>query len=549
MRAEDKLRQAREEYEGREVDAGKRRTAEVKRQQVHQAEELKNLAEEFDQRLNEVKDHNRQVMSEKDFSNNQKIDEVRQVFRESLRNKMEESTRQKEVQKATFEGELGKQKDISKIQRENQASHFKDELKSYDERFAKDITENRKQSKEDVHANVRKLNSSHTKERNALVASHEEALLNQKHNSTEMRKSYEGLIKDSQRKQEGEKSRWSQKLRDTITNDAESYAEDLSVKQELLDSERKVIRNKFDKVLNKKTQEMDEVGQQFRDSVTGRMNSQIGSRDSKIQSLTNHLKNEMAKGERLRGVERKEIINDYEKRIALMKDQQDDLMIHLKDVNEERVEKVSEKSEAVLHRNDRTHKSQVQQEKTSRRQERELTGQQHKDQIEQVSSSAESRVKKILDLSHKTGKNLEKYYSDSMEQMSENYNDHVDLQIEKAVMDRVALNKVMTEKFRGIEGSFNTKLANTKSSYQEAMVKLKENQQKEIKSIESKYSLRFEEKGKLSKLEKETMEIRYESKIAQLNESHQDQLDRMNRRHQEDMQNLTAKMSTYSRKA
>jgi hypothetical protein len=549
MRAEDKLRQAREEYEGREVDAAKRRAAEAKRQQGHQVEEIKNLAEEYDQRLNEVKEHNRQVMSEKDLSNNQKIDEVRQVFRDSLRNKMEESTRQKEVQKATFDGELGKQKDISKIQRENQASHFKDELKSYDERFAKDISENRKQSKEDVHANVRKLNSSHTKERNALVASHEEALLSQKHNASEMRKSYEGLIKDSQRKQEGEKSRWSQKLRDTITNDAESYAEDLSVKQELLDSERKVIRNKFDKVLNKKTQEMDEVGQQFRDSVTGRMNSQIGSRDAKIQSLTNHLKNEMAKGERLRGVERKEIINDYEKRIALMKDQQEDVMVHLKDVNQGRVEKVTEKSEAVLHRNDRTHKSQVQQEKTSRRQERELTGQQHKDQIEQVSNSAESRVKKILDLSHKTGRNLEKYYSESMEQMSDNYNEHVDRQIEKSVMDRVALNKVMTEKFRSIEGSFNTKLENTKSSYEDAIAKLKENQQKEIKSVESKYNQRFEEKGKLSKLEKETMEIRYESKLAQLNESHQDQLDRMNRRHQEDMQNLTAKMSTYSRKA
>jgi hypothetical protein len=43
--------------------------------------------------------------------------------------------------------------------------------------------------------------------------------------------------------------------------------------------------------------------------------------------------------------------------------------------------------------------------------------------------------------------------------------------------------------------------------------------------------------------------MKYEAKLAQMNESHQDQLDRMNRRHQEDMQNLAVKVNTFNRKA
>jgi hypothetical protein len=47
----------------------------------------------------------------------------------------------------------------------------------------------------------------------------------------------------------------------------------------------------------------------------------------------------------------------------------------------------------------------------------------------------------------------------------------------------------------------------------------------------------------------DSFEMKYEAKIAQINDSHSDQLDRMNRRHQEDMQNLVTKMSNYSKKA
>jgi hypothetical protein len=55
-------------------------------------------------------------------------------------------------------------------------------------------------------------------------------------------------------------------------------------------------------------------------------------------------------------------------------------------------------------------------------------------------------------------------------------------------------------------------------------------------------------KDKEVKQQTNSLEMKYEAKLAQSNEVHEEQLDRMNRRHQQDMQNLSLKKSNYSKK-
>jgi len=149
-------------------------------------------------------------------------------------------------------------------------SHFKKEINQYDDRFEKDIAENRKQSKVDVHENMRKINEEHQKERDAIVFSNEEKMRTLKHDNTEMRKSYGHMLKDSERKLDATNERWAQKLRDTIENDSEKYADDIKVRKQILDTARMEVRDKFDKIISKKTADMDQVQEQFEDSVNKR---------------------------------------------------------------------------------------------------------------------------------------------------------------------------------------------------------------------------------------------------------------------------------------
>ena len=81
------------------------------------------------------------------------------------------------------------------------------------------------------------------------------------------------------------------------------------------------------------------------------------------------------------------------------------------------------------------------------------------------------------------------------------------------------------------------------------MANLRDTQDREIKRLENVHAQRMAEKDKAGKLEKESITQKYEAKLAQSSESHQNQLDRMNRRHEEDMQNLAVKVNSYNRKA
>ena len=294
---------------------------------------------------------------------------------------------------------------------------------------------------------------------------------------------------------------------------------------------------------------MDEQNQEFRDSVNERVNSQVRSRDSQIQRLQGRLNNEISKNDRLRGIERRNLTNAYEKRMDLVEQQRDDAIVTMKDLNDERISGVLRNNQKLLQSADRENKSKTSLMNSRHREERENMIQQHKDQVTQVANNADSRVQKVIDLQNKNNDQMGRYYVDSLDTMKGNYMEKMDQIQEKNLSDRTAQNKVMTERFRNLETNFQNKLEQTVKSYEDKLANLRDTQDREIKRLENVHAQRMAEKDKAGKLEKESITQKYEAKLAQSSESHQNQLDRMNRRHEEDMQNLAVKVNSYNRKA
>lgn len=548
-RYDEKVRQTREEYENRESENTKKRNEELKRLEKKHGDEIRSISDSYENRILELKDRNRETISNRDNENNRKIEEVRQAYRESLRNKTEDSYNARMSQKESYEGAIAKQKEISDAQKENLVGQLNREVEKRDERFGKMIQVNQEDSRQAVKSNTRKMQEAHTKERDAMIKGYGDTMQSKERTQNEMRKSYEARLRESERRREDDNSRWSQKYSDTVVNKSEEYGENLEMKQMILDEERKSLRDKYENVLTKKSNTMDQQNEEFRDTVNERVNSQVRSRDSQIQRLSNKLNNEMSKNERLRGIEQRNLTGAYERRFDLLNQQKEDAVDRMKDLNDERIGKVLDENRKLLHSADRDSKSKSNMANVRHREDREGLLQSHKDQVTQVANNADSRVRKILDLSNKNQGEMEKYYNESLEVVKSNYMDRMDGYRERVTADQAATNRVMSDRFRNMEASFNSKLEQTVKNYEDKIAQMKETQDREIKRLENLSSQRLTETGKSMKTEKESLAMKYEAKIAQLNEAHQDQLDRMNRRHQEDMQNLSVKMSSYSRKA
>lgn len=114
-RQDDIVRNTREDYENRETENNKRRAQELKRMETRHHDEIKNITDDYETRIAELKDRNRETLSDRDMANNRKIDEVRQTYRESLRNKMEDAYNDREQQKNTYTGEIKSKKKSLRI--------------------------------------------------------------------------------------------------------------------------------------------------------------------------------------------------------------------------------------------------------------------------------------------------------------------------------------------------------------------------------------------------------------------------------------------------
>ncbi len=304
-RQDDRVRQTREEYESREAENTKKKNREVSRLQKRHNEEVSQITEDYEDRIAQMKEGHRATLNERDQSNNRKIEDIRNLYRGSLKSRMEDSESERQALRSNYEGELKKQKQISESQKQNLVSQMTEEVGSRDQKFATQVEESRQKAQDSVKNNARRLNETHAKERDALIESHSKTLEDKNRATNEMRKSYQGQLKTSEQRRQGDNERWSQKFTDTLKNKDAEYSDNLEMKGMILEGERTHLRDKYETALNDKSDAMDSQNQEFRETVNERVNSQIRSRDGKIQTLSGKLNNEISKNDRLRALERK----------------------------------------------------------------------------------------------------------------------------------------------------------------------------------------------------------------------------------------------------
>lgn len=547
--ANDRVRKTREEYETRDAENQKKKKAEIDSLSQKHYEEIRRLSDDFEREMEELKNQYRTSLSERDQSNNRKIEEVRNLYKEQLRKKTEENEADRRQMRAANDGALQKQKNISEMQKEHLLETHQEEVARQNEKFQELSQRNRQEMQESLSGHDQKLKEAHAKEINATIQDRDLQLSNKDRDNRETRKAYEAKLNQLRLQKEGEISRWNQKYRDTVANHQEQEADQLRTQGELLRGELDELNRRYAKAIDKKYQQLDDANQELRDSVNERLNGQVRSKQSQVDRLNSKLNHQMVNDERLRNIERRNLEGKYAEQMDLLEKQKEGSLADMKEVNRQRIDQMVEQTNKLLRDTTREHKSETSLMNQRNRQDRELVKQQHAESLDLVTGNAEDRIKKITQLSRANQEAYSTYFDNSVDQLRDNYTERVASQQERSTEDLVRLNKAMSDRFRGMEKSFNQKLEHLTNTYEYKMNQMKDNQEKEIKRIETYYTQRLANRDKETKQQTGSLEMKYEAKIAQLNEAHEEQLDRMNRRHQEDMQNLATRMSNYSKKA
>jgi hypothetical protein len=547
-RQNDKVRKTIEEYENREAEATKKKKGELKRQEKAHADQMQSVVTAYEDQLDSLRENTERVLGKKDLENNQKIEKMRQAYTDSMRSKLDEASVEKKVQHQNLTSEMKKLKEVTDSQRENLENQSEKEIQKRDERFVQLAEESKQKSKVAAEEIMRKSNRVRENEAATLNSGYQKALESKNKMLDEIRRSYNQLLSAAEGQNSTDNEQWSRKYLDAMENKSQEIAENFEMKDKLLAAERESIRDRFDSQLNDRTKKMEQANEEFKESVNERVNTQVRSKDYQIQRFASRLNNEQAKNERLRGIERKNIANAYEKRLQLLDQQREDAVATMKEYNEKRIGKVLDESSAQVKDLEREGKLKMSAVTTKNRAEREGLISEQQDRIAHLENMSEGRVQKILDMTNQNQEKLGRYLNESIETVKANYLDKMAGFNEKVATDQVTLNKLIKERFRNLEANFNSKISQTEKSYEDKISKIKEEHEKEIKVLERSMAQRGADREKAVKLEKDTLAIGYEAKMSQMTQAHEEKLEKTNKRHEDEIQNLAVKMKSISRK-
>jgi hypothetical protein len=548
-RTGDELARTRDEYDTREKETVKRKNEEIRAAERRHQKEITKLTEAFEKQLAEMQDRNKEVITERDVNHQRDIQELRDLHRAQSRRKAEEDSTEKRILVDTYQSAIKKEKDTSAIQRSNLIQNQLNELGERDEQLRELAQSSRQELTDAVKNNNAKLRTAHEKEKAILQDAKDDQVARKVAELNQVRDSYGRSLSEEKRKSKFAEDHWQQKYYDTIRNHEDADNDNQYLRDKSVQNANTKIADRYQRLLAKNVKTNNDHFENFRDKVNERLNDQVRSRDSKINSLKDQLVRNDEKNKQLSSLEKQHLIDAYEDRMEDIERQKREVNEKSMDIIHDRVEGQRAQNETVTREASRNYKSQMNLINTRNREERKLMEEQQSAQLNHVKNAAENRVDKLQRAKYLENQVLANNYRDSVDVLKDTYQDKLSEQRETQMNEHMKLNQNMTKRVSKLEDDYQQKIENLQGQFEQRLAAMKEDHRKELRQIERNFKTFVQDKEKGHKTELQSMEMKYEAKIASLEDQHEKDKQITHKKHEEDMKALANRLSNFSRKA
>jgi hypothetical protein len=545
-RQNERLTQTREEDEEKEAKLLKRKNEQLKRaEQRHQAE-IKKLESAYRNELSKVREEQSNTLAERDSDYQEKLGSTHKLYTQDLQRRMENAETDRKALQENYEGELDKQKYIAKSKDENLRQNQNKELMNREKALTDNTNHMHEKMKEAVDNTSRRLKEAHDKEMKVLTDHQSEMAIQDKIDKSEMQKSFDTEKRIMNEQAHYRDATWQQKY-DDLENRHDGEAAESQAK--IVTDGLHHVKEEFDDKLQKKSDEMDNSEAAFRQSVSDRVDDQVRSRDSKIQTLNRKLNNEVMNDRRMREMDHNNLQSSYENKMHDLEGQKNEMKETMQKLNSKRLGEMQKKNEQVLRRASNEYRTQAEIERARFRENALESEQLRQNELEGLNNRSDARLDRIQRTSEQNTKRLSDFYDDSMDQARVSFDKKSTDQREKNLELQGQNNRAMTERFKKIESNYANKLDTVTSQYEAKIQEMKDNHEKDIRRMEATAKLRQEDREKGYKTDKDSTEMKYEARIAMMEQEHQERLEKVQKKHQEEMRDLAMKLNQYNRKA
>lgn len=547
-RTDEQISRTRDEYQNRETETAKKHKKEVRRLIEQQDQEVTKLKKAHEDRLTDLQTRSREIMTDRDQGYQEQIEDLRSMYRDQMKKKVSESEQKRIMTVEASESALNKEREINSLQKERLIRSYDNALTEKEKNYNA-YSQNMQTGLGDKVAEQRnKLNASHQRELSEMTKTFDGERTQHERDIASTRDAGKARVNDMQRYYNSRLNKMSSSFEDQINSERNRAGEVIHNKDIYAQAERNEIKNKYNNIFNKKEADLNESVQDFKDNAAERIDRDVRSRDNQlIQMKDTRIADNLA-NKRMRDLEKKALIGDYEKKMRNLEEQKEDVFEVTKDLSHQRVRDVAEKGDRLLRNANATHQENFDMYKTKSKMDRESLLVENKEIKEVSTQRANSQIKSNLEATTSEMKKMVKYQNDTLDQMKEEYRKNL---VEQRSKNAEELNQIklrMQNQMKEFEKTNQGKVEHLVKEYEVKIEQMEENHANELKRIEQTFEQRAATREKAIKSQLETQKIKYENKIAEIQDNTEKEQDRMVGRHQVELQNLAKQMS-YNKKA
>lgn len=536
---DEALRRARETYQERDVDQAKKHSQEIKRlNEVHQTE-LRQMEEAHSRQMDDLRERTREAISTRDMRYQKEIEDLRSLHQNQVRKAAVEAEQKQKLTEDTMRQQMEKSSLIKDRQAAEQKRQYESQLGKSQNDYFEGLNQTRDSAQKSISGQREKLNEAHKKEMEIVRGDRDRRLDQAQRDYRAMRTSKDRQLGDLENNKRRTEQRLSKVHMEALSNQSAEHAGNLQNAREQFQDGIENNRARYEKALQKHTDANSLSSESFRNTIQDRIENEVDSAGAENRRLKNEL---VRQQESLNRQKNREVSNTRAAMSENIESLERDRLETVKISNARNAKVVSnvirEKDQQLMTSN-RNFQDKIEMERTKAKEHMGNTKVQHEREIAAKELQVMNRETRLKDMNQREEVYLKDFYNDSLSANRENFESSLREIREQNKRDQGLIFQNFSKASNERELKFQEKLLELNQRHQNEVDRLKAEQQSLLKNQNA-----IAEREKKALTEQKSVEMQrqasqFENRIAKLEESHRRELDGLKRRHEESLVNMT----------
>lgn len=536
---DEAIRRARETYQERESDQAKRHSQELKNiTEAHRAE-LREIQELHNRQMEELKSKTQDAMSARDMRYQKEIGELREIQQSTLRRQAQEAENKSKQIDQALRGEIQRVGQTKEQQKQVMAGQYEDQLRQKDRQF-EDLSNKARTDSQSANAEIkRKMNEAHEKEKQAIVADRTRQLEEATRDLENVRRVKDVQIGDLEREKRMQNARMSTMQEANMKEQSEYHKQSLEQARGSFDQAITKNRERYQEALQKQSDTNRGALDTFKEDVSDRINNRLTVGEAENQRLKNELARQQADLLRKKNREVQNVRDAMQGNIEQLENARRETVGEANKQAAEDIARAQKRNDDLMSRTNRFFQEKIVTDKMTANERYDKAQADFVQRKQHQEATSENRIAKLKNQNEREETMLRGYFDESSVAQRENFDLSLRELRERNKRDQDMIFKNFADQSMEREAKFQTKLTEVNAKYEKQIQEMRDTSQKSLKAAGIMADREKKQLLDQKNLELQRQASQYENKLAKVEETHRREMEQINRRHQESLENLT----------